>query len=326
MSTIDDAAPVRLGWRSSLGIGEEAQYGVPATIDRFLDFNSEGLQLQQQRLESQAVRNSEFQTHWAEGSRGAEGDLTLELAGVAQGLLWKHAFGDVVTDQPDAVDAPGVWRHKFTPGDLTARYLTAQVVRDDVPFTYTGCKITQLQLSCDVDQIAQLQVSLAGRDEQLDVPAAPPSYPTPYPLLTYVHGSLLIAGAEVAVNSVQATLDNGLDTDRRRLGSGLRRNAQRTAFRDLTGSINADFTDLTLYNRFVSGEEATLELRFVSPELAGPGLPYSVSLLTSVRFDGNTPTVGGPDEIRQELEWKAFPSSEVPDVVEVVIVTDAEEL
>lgn len=316
-----DQQAVKLGWRSALAFGEESTWGDRVAPDRSFEFRSENLTLDQQRIESEAIRASEFQPRWGEGSKGVGGDITYELANRGFGLILKHALGAVDSSQPDDVEAPDVWDHVFTPGDLTPLGLTCQVIRDDVPFEYTGLKISQLQIACDVDQIATLQVSHAGRAEDLTQTAHDPDFPDGLELMTFIHGALLIDDVETPVNSAQFQLENSLDIERRRLGSGFRRNPQRNAFRNLTGSLNADFADLALYNRFVSGTEAKLALNFVGSEIV-TGFNFETRILTNIRTDGTTPTVEGPAEIRQSLEWKAFPSAEVPDTIQVTYRTD----
>lgn len=322
MSTIEpiDQQAAKLGWRSRLAFGVEAAWAERATPNRSFEFRTESLTAEKTRIESEAIRASEFQPRWGPGSSGVGGDVTFELANRGFGLIFQHALGAVATETP--VGATDARDHVFTPGDLTPLGLTCQVVRDDVPFDYTGLKVGSLQLQCNVDEIATLTASLVGRAELLDQAAHVDAFPESLALMTFIHGALLLDDAEVAVNAASMTLDNGLDADRRRLGSGLRRNPQRTAFRDLTGSLNADFTDLALYNRFVSGTEAKLELVFDTGVEIEAGFNFECRVLTNVRFDGTTPTVGGPGEIRQELEWKAFPSTEVPETIQVTYRTD----
>lgn len=304
---VDDGAAVKQGFRSQIGFGEESSYNTRVAPDRFYEFRSEGLSMARNRLESQAVRNRHFQTRWGEGSRGWEGDVAFELANRGFGRIFEHAFGSVATTQPDSTNAPNVYDHEFTPGDLVGYSLTVQVGRDDLPFDLTGGKVGSLQIACSTDEIAVITASLVGADEATDQSMASASYPD-IELMTFVHGSLSIAGSEVAVNDFSGTLNNGLNTDRRRLGSGIRRNPQRTAFRDFSGTFNADFTDLTMYNRFVNGDEAALVLLFEGSAIEDT-YNYQVQITSNIRFDGDTPTVGGLEEIRQPVSWKAFPTT-----------------
>lgn len=304
---IDDGAAVKQGFRSQLGIAEESAYNSRAAPGRFYEFRNESLAMQRARIESEAVRNRHFQTRWQKGSRGMAGDLVMELANRNFGLWFKHAFGSVSTSQPNSTDDPNTYEHTFTPGDLVDLSLTAQIVRGDQPFDYTGVKVGSLQIACQIDQLALITASLLGAAEDLSQSAEAASYPD-LSLMSFVEGFLTVGGADVPITSANATLDNGLAEDRRRFGTGIRRNPQRTAFRNLSGQFEADFQDLTLYNRFVSGEEAQLVLEFEGG-IIDTNYTYLTRLTSNIRSDGETPTVGGLEEIRQPIQFKGIPTS-----------------
>lgn len=304
---IDDGAAIKQGYKSRLGIAEESAYNSRAAPGRFYEFRNEGLSMARNRIESEAVRNRGFQSRWQKGSRGMSGDVVMELANRSFGLWFKHAFGAVNTTQPDATNAPNVYEHEFTPGDLVNLSLTAQIVRGDQPFDYTGIKVGQLQIACQTEQLALITASLVGADEDLQQDAAAESYPE-LSLMSFVQGFLTLGGTDIPVSSANATLNNGLDDNRRRLGTGIRRNPQRTAFRNLSGTFEADFQDLSLYNRYVSGEEAQLVLEFEGAPIEGE-FNFLTRLTSNIRTDGDTPTVGGLEEIRQPVSFKGFPTS-----------------
>src|SRR5690606_38971652 len=103
------------------------------------------------------------------------------------------------------------------------------------------------------------------------------------------------------------------------LGSQLIKRPLQNALREYTGSIEAYFDDLTAYKRFVTGEEGKLTLQFVGGEIE-PGSDFSLTITATARFDGETPQVGGPEELMQPLPFKVVESSE-GDTIEVVYVT-----
>lgn len=310
---IDDTAVGLRGLDSRIAFGEESSFGDRATPDRSFEFLNESLAAERERITSQALRSSQFNPRWAEGSVSVDGDVSFELANQGFGLLLKHAFGQVDTTELTAGEA---YRHTFTVGsndDMKDLSLTAQVVRggdEGARFDYLGLKVASLEISCDVGEIAQVQATFAGRDEQVNAEDAHQlAIPDDLILMTFVHGSLSIATDEVAVQSASATLENNLATDRRRLGSKLRRNMMLNDFRSFTGSFNADFAaDAALYNRFVNAEEVALELVFDAGPIGQTGENFKLRIASNVRFDGNTPTVDGADEIRQEIEWQAVPT------------------
>lgn len=312
-----------LGFNSQLAIGEEGTYGTYAAGTRTLEFVTEGLTRAETRLESQAIRAIQFQPRYALGQRSVSGDLTLELGSVGQGVLLKHAFGAVATD---AAGAPDVYVHTFTPGDLDGLGLSVQVDRDGVPFSYLGCKVASLNLACQVGQIAQMVLSLVGQDEVTDETAAAAAFPADLELLTFVGASLSLGGTELEVQSADLTMNNTLNGERWKWGSRVTREPLRNGFRDVTGTFEVNFEDLTLYNRYVDGELATLVMNFEGITEIDTGVVPSLEITALVRTDGSTPTVSGPGEIMQSVPFKAFPGDGGTDadaITAVLTTTDA---
>lgn len=299
------------GLAAQVGVGEESSYGQAASIDRFLEFVSESIVASDERVESAALaagRRVLRTGRWGPGAKSVEGSLEVELADVGLGVLLKHAIGPADTDEIEAGEA---YEHTFTPGDLPDGGLTVEVGRPDSTgtvhaFTYSGVQVSEWSLSCSVGEIAQLSLTLNGQDEAETGSVTTAEYPD-LGLFTFVHGAVELAGEEVYVNSVTVTGNNGLATDRHRIGSRVRRKAIETAMREYTAELDADFTGLDLYNRFVSGEEATLTLTFESHRTIGDTEePYQLQVRANVRTDGTTPTVSGPEEVRQELPVKVI--------------------
>lgn len=293
-----------LGYRSQLGVAEEVTYGTLVTPDRFFEFVSEGIKTTRNRIESNGLRNREFQSRFKPGSISPEGPINMELATKGFGLWFKHALGAVATSQPDATGNPTVYDHLFTAGDLDDRSLTVQLGRDEFPFAYTGAKVNSLEIGCQVDQLATVNVGIVARDEDTATVKATPSYPTT-DLVSFVEGTLTLEGSEVPVKSCNWQLANALATDRFALGADKRREPERNGFRNLTGSFDADF-DTALYNRYVSGAIGELKLLFVGAAISG-AFNFETEIVSQVRFDGETPSVGGPEEIRQNITFKGMP-------------------
>ena len=75
--------------------------------------------------------------------------------------------------------------------------------------------------------------------------------------------------------------------------------------RTYDGTLDAYFDDLTIYNRFVTGTEAALVLTFEGPDITA-GFTELLEITLNIRTDGDTPTVSGPDEIPQNVTYKAL--------------------
>lgn len=295
------------GLAGQLMVGEEVTHGTAVTPTRGYEFVSESMKLDIARLESQGIRAGtriRRSDRWAAGRKTVSGSIAMELANKSFGLWLKHMFGAI------AITTPGggtlTRDHTATPGDLPAG-LTVQFGRPDEtgtvqPFTYEGCVVTDWELTAETGQISTLSVDLSAEDETTVTGLATASYPAGLTLLTYVGATLDIAGAEVPVKKATVKGSNGLNTDRTRLGSQLRRIPVEGTWREYSGEVEAYFASLAAYNRFVNGTEAALVLEWVGANIETT-LNYGLTITANVRFDGETPTVGGPDEIMQPLPF-----------------------
>src|SRR5882757_7032538 len=160
------------GLAAQFMLAEESTYGTAVTPNRTYEFRDESLKLDAARIESSALRSGarvQRSDRWVAGKKSVGGDATFELANKSMGLLFKHALGGVATTQPDNIGNPTVYDHTFTPGDFPTS-LTAQVGRPDVSgtvraFTYSGCRVTDWELACAVNEIATLKTTYLGQNE-----------------------------------------------------------------------------------------------------------------------------------------------------------------
>ena len=303
------------GLSAQLGVKAESTYGTPVTVDRFYEFTDESLKLDVARLESKAIRSGARvlrSDRWASGKRVCGGSVGLELTNKSFGLLFTHMFGAVATTQPSAGPDPTVYDHTFTPGDLAGKMLTTQVGRPDIggtvrPFTYHGCKVAGFEISGKVDEIAGVKLDLVAEDEDTSTGLATVTYPATLSLLTFVQGTLTVAGAAVSVREATVKGDNGLKSGRHFLGSALTKEPLEAALRGYTGSLDADFESLTAYNRYVDGTEAALVLLFQGA-IISTTLRYQLQVTCNVRFDGETPQVKNVDMIPLSLPFTCLDS------------------
>jgi hypothetical protein len=263
------------GLSAQFALVDETVYGTAVTVTRFYEFRGEGLKQDISRIESTALRSGQRvlrSDRWAAGKKSVGGDATFELANKSFGLLLKHMFGSVVTSQPASGTDPTVFDHTYTPGDLPVS-LTGQVGRPDVggvvrPFTYTGLRITDWELSCAVDEIATIKTTFVGQAEDTAIALAAASYPANLSLLTFVNGTLTVAGSATNVKSVSLKGNTGL-ADRYFLGSQLRSQPLENSLRKYDGKFDLEFENLTAYNRFVNGTEASVVLLFQGATISG---------------------------------------------------------
>ncbi|MGH3922153.1 MAG: phage tail tube protein, partial [Pseudonocardiaceae bacterium] len=188
--------------------------------------------------------------------------------------------------------------------------LTEQVGRTLVggstrPFSYHGCRVASWKIEAAVGEIAKVTATLLGEDEDTATGLASASYPSSLTLMTFVNGVLSLGGSAHDVTSFSLEGDSGLAADRYFLGSQLREVPLEAEFREYTGELETEFQDLTAYNRFVNGTEAALVLTFTGAAISG-AFNFATVITANVRFDGETPTVGGAEIIEQPLAYKCL--------------------
>lgn len=319
---------LRSGLAAQIGFAAESTWGTRVTPTRFLEFVSEGFQLQIERIESRAIRASNRvlrSDRWVADRRGATGQVEWEVATRGFGLLFKHMLGAVATSTPGGATATR--DHTCTLGDMDGLAFTVQVGRPDVggtvrPFDYTGAKITQWEISSGVGGLLSLRTTFDARDEDTSQSLATASYPTGQTLLSYVGGTITVGGSPLDVTEFSLQGSNGLKTDRHLIrASTLKKEQVPAEMLDITGSLSAEFENLTAYNRFVNGTIASVVAKWEGPTIETTFKYHVEVTLPAVRFDGETPTVGGADIIPQSLPFRVLSDGSNPPIT-VVYRTD----
>ena len=309
----------RSGLWSQIGFGVESTVGTSATPTRFLEFVSESLKLTIERIESKAIR-AQTRTlrsdRWTAGKRSVSGDLVFEVADRGFGIPLAYAFGG------------GTWSIATPSGgtntrDITitqtlnfGRALTVQVGRPDTagttnPFTYLGCKVTEASISSGTDGFLELNMSFVGHDEQTGVALAAVSYPATQSLLSWVGGTFQFAGAALDVKDFTFNVNHGLATERyflRSTSGTLMKEPIEAAMAEVGGQFTVEFESLTQYNRFVNGTTGGLAGTWQGSTIEGSFTYQLVVNCPAVRFDGETPNVGGPDILELSAPYKALVS------------------
>lgn len=291
-------------------LGEESTWGTAVAVTRAYPFNSESIRNERPPVESESIRAGQRIQNEADYVRGVQrvdGDLEIELRTKGMAFLHKHMLGTIST-----AGAGPTYTHTATPGNLKGRGITLQkgvpgtggVVH---PLTYAGCKVASWELSCGVDEIAKLSLTFAGKNEDQGTALAVASYAANSDILAFTHGALTIAGAAANVRSVTVSGDNGLNLERYFFSSTSRNEPLEGASRrEITGTLEMEFVDLTQYNRFVNGTNAALVLTFTRGS-------NSIKYTANVRFDGETPDVDSMDIVDLSVPFKAVTTSAMTD-------------
>ena len=301
---------IRSGLAAQLGIGVESTWGTAATANRFFEFNDESLQLTIERIESAGLRATNRvlrSDRFAVGKRAVAGNVKLDGTAENTALLFKHALG-----ANSSVNTSGtVNTHTAVLGDPYSLGMSIEVGRPGNDgtvrsFVYSGCKVADMTITQGNDAILELDLGFAGKDETVGGSLASASYPASQELLTFAGASITLAGQSFPCKDFMVKVDNGLNVDRRFLGSNLINEPIAEKYVDITGDVTAEFVDATAYNRVVSASTASLTATFIGSSISGTykrGITISMPVC---RFDGDTPNVGGPGIVEQKLTFKAL--------------------
>lgn len=302
---------LRSGLAAQFGCVAESTWGTGVTVTRFLEMENENIALSVDRIESNAIRASNrvlLNSRWASGKKSAGGDVNFEVASKGFGLIFKQMLGSNVITTPGG--GTNTRLHTCTIADLAGVSLTVQVGRPDVsgtvqPFTYTGMKIDQWELSNDIDGILKLKCTFDGQAETTATSLASASYAASDELFYFTEGTISIGGSSYDVSKFSLTGNNQLAKDRFFIRSNATKKEQVPAgLVDLAGSLESEFIDLSAYTRFVNGTTAAFTGVWTGSLIEG-ALNYSVTVtLPLVRFDGTTPNIADMGITKLTLPFK----------------------
>lgn len=294
--------------KSQLGVAHEASYGAYATPTKFFPFRSENIAWNRERIDSQsweAAARVVSSSRWKPGQVNVAGNVELEVSTKDFGILFYHAMGAGTTTTPGTATAR---LHTYTLGDLVGKSMTVQVGMEDRggtvrPFSFTGMKVNTLTFNCAVGELLTASFDFIGQDVTTAQSLGTATYASTPELLSFVEGTLTMAGATAVARSFNMSVNNQLPTDDYTFGSSLMREPIEPALRSVTGTLDCDFDDLTHWNKFYGGSEATFIALFQTSTVIEGTLKYQLKMEANVRYDGETPTIGGPEPIRQPVAF-----------------------
>jgi hypothetical protein len=287
---------------SYLGMSEESVYDTPVAPARFFELQTESFAGKYSRIDAKGVRagNRVLRAdRWAPNFKGADGTTKFEVLDTGFALLFKHMLGALATGTPTGGKTP----YTATIASLTGLSSTWQAGRYGTdgsltPFTYSGGKIHNWELSAAVDGILELSLSLDFAEEHIGPGAgalalATPTYPVASQLFTYVGGSVTVAGTAFYAHDVMFKGDNSLKVDRFFMaGNGFKKEPLEQDMRKITWELKGEFDSMTQYNRVsaatTAGATAAIVANFATPQ----GGALSVTI-PAARFDVGPPHVDG---------------------------------
>lgn len=298
----------------TFAVGRETTAGTAVSPTRRFEVLDENLALQIERIESKAIktgRKTLATTGWAAGARSVEGDFSIEVPSAGFGTLVRALFGSPTTTNNSPVT--GTYTHVFNnSSSVDSEFLTCEIVRSDVAgtqhkFTYSGVALMNAEFNAAVNEFVTAKFTVDGMNETVSA-AAPTSasYATASPLV-FTGATLTVDSSAFAVKAFSTKIDTGRKGDRYFLGSNTKSSQVEAGMREVTGSLDVEWTGLTSYQKFTAGTTAALEVTFQTQSFITGSTYGSVKItLPACRYDGTTPTSNGMDIIPQSIPFKAL--------------------
>jgi hypothetical protein len=290
----------------------ESVYGTPVTVDRFFEFESEAIDIDIAKVDAPLLGGGRFlRTDRVKTFlRGARGSINFgPVMNKNFGLIFQHMLGqDTITGasankthtcQPDALAQQG-------------KFMTVQIGRPDIagtvqPYTFEGGKILDWELSCAIDEALKLNTTWDFENVLTGTALATASYVATQEMFIFSEGSLTIGGTATKVSKASIKGNSQLMADRRFIGN-TKREPLAGGIAEITGTLDAEFEDLTAYAAWLAGTQATLVLTFTLATLIPTtAVPYSLTITCQkIEYSGETPKVGGPDVVKMNRPFRAL--------------------
>ena len=296
------------GLAASIGFAAESTYGTYVAPTRFLEYIKADLKKKKNVVQGgglAAGRIAQLGSRRVVTSESVEGGFELEVANLGMGLLLAHLLGSSAT--PVQQGATAAYLQAHTVGDNIGKSLTIQHGVPDLtgtvrPFTFKGCKLSGAEFSCKVGELLTMSLDVDGRQASEVETLVAASLATGVAPFHWAQMSVKLGtfGAEAAVSGVKGfsvKFDRGMASERFYAGAGgLKAEPIMNDFLKVSGSIEVDLVNKADFaDRFAADSATSLVIEFVGPLIASTYYQTFRIKLPMVFFDGDTPTVDGPD-------------------------------
>lgn len=306
------------GLASSFGFVPEVTYGTYVAPTRWVESSGPQLRKVKNTVQGGAMAAG---TLLRRGSmrnvttKAGGGSIAMEIYSKRMGHLLNGLMGGTVTPVQQGATAAYLQTHELT--DPVGKFYTMQVGVPDLsgtvrPYTFLGSKITAMEFSCGIDQNLTVSIEVDSRDVTESETLAAPSYATGVNVFHFAQGDVKLGtyNSEASVDgvrSVRLRIARPSRTDRFYFGnSGLKSEPVINDYADVSGTIEVDYiTKADFADRYAADTSTALDWVFTGPEIA---TPYNETIrfrVPQVFFDGETPTVNGPDVVTTSFNFAA---------------------
>jgi hypothetical protein len=318
-------------YQQSILLGLESTYGEAAPLTQAFEVHNDSAKLNFMFLESNTIMAG-VATPLADRRvairDGVDGDMEIDLGTAGTPLLFSTAFGDVTPPNGGTDGAANTWIFKasgLTPSSFTFQVNRSVVDAGDNPFTYLGCMVKSWTISQTDKGFCTFKIEFDGRDEDQTVAAGTPNYAAGSLIYNWTQAVVTVNNTEFKARSFEFMGSLNLKTDRQYLGDYRKDQPVPAGLGEYTGTIEADFLSLDIYNLYSSGETFPVTLTLTHAQTLSDGTHPSITLeLGAVLLDTGTP-VSSPDELsKQSITFHALsPDVDTPPAILTVVTGDS---
>lgn len=304
---------VARGYKTQCLMDWEASFGEPksAAGGAILPVNSFGLNVSRALNSAQTLTGRRDPVTPFDGNVEITGDIVVPVDTRAFGWWLKLLLGSPTTTSK-TVNSKAVYTHVYKPSDncpsavIQSRYGTTATHYGK----FTGCKATSMRITTGGDDELTATFSIAGQD----VAYSTSNYNTGAELvalnrLNNFQASLTRGEALLATcTQFDFTIDNGMDTSIRTLGSKGKLYDIVEGIMSITGTATMLFTNLTTLNAAQNSTEIAFTIQWAISDTAKLSFNFP-----EVRLQFQGPTVDGPTGILTEFPFIAYFNDDAKD-------------
>jgi hypothetical protein len=300
---------LKIGGLSSIGMGQETTWGTAVTPTDFVEFTSESLKMDINRIAVEAINGTASLKKHVDLQKEVKGDIAFPVnADDCIGMLLKVFFGQSATSQQQGTYIAYLHTFKgnnrYITDGVKGSGLTLQVVRDSIGFDYSGCLPSVLKFDVAQNGLLNCTASMIGKIAAIQGTPTSATFTTQNPL---VFSSCVVnkTGSPIEVVSASVVIDNGVVSSNLLGQTTVKR--PEIGGRKVTGNLLINFEDSIVYNDFINGTNYEITLTATGAVITGAYSYYLKFTLGNVVFLNNpTPNVGNKGVITQNVPFMAL--------------------
>lgn len=218
--------------------------------------------------------------------------------------------------------------HTFVPDARGLRRISATLQTNrpssdgiDRPFTYPGGKVVAWKLSQPDEGWLTLELTWFAKAGVTTTALATATFASSAAVFDFSQFAVTVGGTAVNVASWEISGTWSLST-RAFLGNTILEPLT-DGFWEITGTMDAEFTDLTAYAAFMDGTQAEMIASWTGITIPSSASTYLLQLtMPVIEYTGSTPNVSGPGIVRQELPFQVFDNGSAAQITALYRTSD----